>query len=453
MTEGMNVHRRYHLTSQSIAERVPGVLSGRGLEPAFSAWLLTQHNNNIWLFGVLDVASLDRLERYTSPDVLHHMSTALHGMPVYLSNSNGLRYAFLLSQPPRLPRKVEFPGSHRGEALLGLGVNGAAMSVPWSKLGHLLVAGMTGSGKSNFLRLLIYQAIGEGAQLLLASRKLTTFSLLENHASLLDAIAHEPDEYHQIVARALGEFERRNRLYSQCPGHPESLEEFNALAAKSGQEPLPRLLVILDEFNATVEASGGINRPFAQGAKQLAWMGREFGIHLIFAAQAFDKRTVGAVRDQVSTAICFRVRSGDVARNVGCAGADRLRLPGRATTDRWGPMQAYLFPKELLIRQAQPGLMLTDQEQALVQWALGENDGYLSIADIQEQMGLGPWPARKLAEEWAQRGWLVKDAQAGNKRQITRELAGFAINPSNPTNPIKPSIGPSNPKNGASNPL
>ena len=98
----MNVHRRYHLTSQSIAARVPGVLAGRGLDPAFAAWMLTEHRGRVWLFGVLDVAKLDRLERYTAADVLHHVSTALNGTPVYLSNSNGLRYAFLLSQPPRL---------------------------------------------------------------------------------------------------------------------------------------------------------------------------------------------------------------------------------------------------------------------------------------------------------------------------------------------------------------
>ena len=38
----------------------------------------------------------------------------------------------------------------------------------------------------------------------------------------------------------------------------------------------------------------------------------------------------------------------------------------------------------------------------------------------------GTGEARRLGSDWQRRGWLVKDATAGNKRRITPELAEIA---------------------------
>jgi MinD-like ATPase involved in chromosome partitioning or flagellar assembly len=160
--------------------------------------------------------------------------------------------------------------------------------------------------------------------------------------------------------------------------------------------------------------------------------GRKFGLHVVLASQDFAKSSVGRVRDQMH-AVCFRVRSAELARAVGCTGAERIpaRLSGRAVTARWGIIQAFYLDKSHLVSVSAetPTPVLSEPEQALVAWALRENDGYLGLADIQARTGLGPWPARKLAEEWEQRGWLTKDAQAGNKRRITGELAGLDMPP------------------------
>jgi hypothetical protein len=409
----------------------------------------------VWLFGVLDVAKLDRLERYTAADVLHHVSTALNGTPVYLSNSNGLRYAFLLSQPPRLPRKVDFPGLQRGMAQLGVGIDGQAVAVPWKDLGHLLVAGMTGSGKSVFIQLLVYQALAEGAQLLVADMDGATLPMLAGHPALLEPIAATPDQARALIRRATGECSRRATLYATTKGYPADLDEYNALAVGRAKPVLPRVLVVLDEFNATVTALGGGRGGFAGDVAALAMRGRKFGLHAVLASQDFAKSSVGRVRDQMH-AICFRVRSAELARSVGCAGAERIpaRLSGRAVTDRWGIVQAFYLDKSLLVGVSleTPAPVLSELEQALVAWALRENDSYLGLADIQDRTGEGPRAARRLADEWEQRGWLAKDAQAGNKRRITGELATFADKLTNPTTPDKPTDRPANPTNPARSP-
>ena len=58
------------------------------------------------------------------------------------------------------------------------------------------------------------------------------------------------------------------------------------------------------------------------------------------------------------------------------------------------------------------GPTLTETEAALVTWALTQNDGYLIIGAIfNGRRDLGQSEARRLADTWERRGWLVKDAQ------------------------------------------
>ncbi len=430
MTE-MHVSKGRLREAEGIARRVPEVLRRRGLQPTFSDWLLTEANGLTWLFGVLDVGRIARLEQYTSDDLVHHISTALGGRAVYISNTSGLRYAVLLSAPPRLPRQATFPGVRRGHALLGVRHTGATLSVPWERLGHLLVAGKTGSGKSSFLRLLGYQALSEGHALLLADRDNATFPMLAGHPSLLSPIAHTPPEVIALVERALGECDHRSALYSQVAGFPEKLEEYNAIVIQDGEPPLPRLLVVLDEFNATVLESGGAKGALAKSAAELGWRGRKFGIHLIFAAQDFTKAVVGQVRDQVAATVCFRVNNAAVARNVSCPDAARIpeQRPGLAVTDRWGALQAFYLDKRLLIEVGQGKLAdsFTASERALVSRALDETEGRMSIP-VLIAWGMSAKRARNLLKAWELRGWVAKDAQRQNARYLTPKLRDLWAN-------------------------
>ncbi len=413
------------LEAQSIAERIPAVLQRRGLRPAFSGWLLTEDRGLTWLFGVLDQRRLQKLEHYTGDALLHHLSTAIGGRPIYLSNHSGLRYAVLLSEPPRLPKKVTFPGVRREQALLGQRYTGQTLAVPWSRLGHLLVAGKTGAGKSNFLRLLVHQALAAGHRLLLADRDNATFPMLAEHPALLAPLAHDEKTMLEIVERGLGTCEHRAELYAQLPGFPEKLQEYNRIAVGEGAEPLSRILVVLDEYNAAVLATGGAKGPLATAVAELGWRGRKFGVHVVFAAQDFSKAVVGRIRDQISAALCFRVRSQAVARNVGCPDAVRIpeSRPGLAATDRWGPMQTYYLEKRLLIKQGRQraGARFSAEERRLIQRALTESEGRMSIP-LLVKWGMTEKPARKLLKAWELRGWVQKDPQRNNARYITAKL-------------------------------
>ena len=271
----VQISARLQREAKAVSLKAPALLERRGLQAAFSDWLLTQDRGLTWLFGVLDVTQVERLERYTQQALLHHLSTDLGGVPVYLSNSSGLRFAFLLSGKPSLPRKVAFPGVERGYALIGEGLTGT-VGVRWERLLHLLVAGMSGSGKSTFLRALVYQALAEGFSLGLGDLDGVTFPMLEEHPQLLTQIAHTPEEMLALVQRALGECDHRDALYRQTPGFPEKLEEYNAIAGREGLEVLPRVLIVLDEYNSAVLASGGAKGPLGEAA---ALLGRDLVYH------------------------------------------------------------------------------------------------------------------------------------------------------------------------------
>ncbi|MCP4536646.1 MAG: hypothetical protein GY832_05825 [Chloroflexi bacterium] len=418
----MEISKRHVLVSKTVTRRLPGVLQARGLDAdALEGWYLTTERGEVWLFAKMNTRRIKRLEQYTANALIHQISTVCDGVPVVISNTSGLRYCILLSQRPRLPRSVSFPGCERGIVRLGIGQFGLPVATRWKNLGHLLVAGDVRMGKSNFLRLIAHQAIAEGAQLLLSDLSRTTFSILANHPALLANVADTPETAHAIVSQALAECDHRSILFGATHGFPDKLEEYNTQVTKVNGNPLPRILVILDEYNATVMSNNGHRGQFVQDVASLCWQAPKFGINVIVAAQDFEKKIVGRMRDQTS-AICFRVTSRELARAVNCAGADKIQpqQKGRAIASRWGLLQVYQFDKTML---ADPIVPLTTAEHAMVTWARQSNNGYLSLADIQGHAQITSHAARALGDDWQRRGWLEKDVTVGNKRRVTDKLA------------------------------
>lgn len=420
------MNRGLFLEAEQAARVIPLTLGQRGLMPLFSDWLLTEDRGATWLFGVIDVARVERLEDFMRDDLLHHISTALRGKPVFLSNSSGLRYAVLLNRPPRLPKYVAFPGAQRGMLRIGMSAGGGEAAVAWERLGHLLVAGQTGAGKSVLLRSIVHQALAEGAHLLLGDLDGATFPMLAGHPALLMPTATTVEGMLEIVERGLGECDHRAALYGQVDGFPDHLAEYNVLASAQGANILPRLLVVLDEYNAAALASGGATGALAKSAAELGWRGRKFGVTLIFAAQDFLKAIVGRMRDQVSGVICFKVRSAEIARAVGCAEAVHIPVqrPGLALTDRWGLVQTYFVDKgALLATAAQPGPALTDQERAVIAEAQ-ENGGRVTLALLQAH-GYTRNDATRLLSDWRVRGWVWKDPAQQNAHVLAGRFPAF----------------------------
>jgi hypothetical protein len=266
-------------------------------------------------------------------------------------------------------------------------------------------------------------------QVLLSDIDQTTFGMLEGHPNLAEPVATTPQAALGLIEKALAECDRRAELFKSLPERPQKLSEYNALAVKQAREPLPRILVILDEASTVLTALGGAKGAMGQALATLGWRGRKFGLHFVFAAQEFTKDIVGPVRDQVGLTLCFRVRNGQMAERMGCKGAERIpeNRPGLAISDRHGPIQTYFVEQSVLgIRQSLLPVV-AELEQALFARAIKETAGRMSIP-ILVGWGQRERTARQLLETWELRGWVLRDPQRDNARYITVKLAEILSN-------------------------
>jgi len=425
MTEPTQINHRYFLEAEQIAKTLSASFERRNLKPFFTNLFLVQDLGMTILIAVLDTTRIGDHSQYIQDELLHQLKTELGGRSVYLSNTTGVRFVIPLTALPKLPRSIELPRDiPQGMVSLGMRFNGQIISMRWSDLGHLLIVGMTGSGKSSLMRSLAIQATRNGIQLMLADIDGTTFAMLAEHPLLFAPIAASPQEALELILKALAECDLRAALYKSTPGFPENMDEYNALAVKAGKEPLTRILVMLDESSSVFKAMGGGSGQLAGKIAELGWRGRKFGIHFIFGAQEFTKDLVGAVREQVNMSIAFRVKStsAQMAKAIGCTNAHRIPAdrPGFAIVDRFGPMQSYFVPKRLLLSAGSSSQdALPEFERSLFSRAMESGDGKLTLNNIAEWGSVSQHQARKLQSIWAIRGWIAKEGNRDNSFCIT----------------------------------
>jgi len=207
---------------------------------------------------------------------------------------------------PLAARLKEIP---RQTAILGLDEEGVPLllRLPSPEVGHVLVAGTTGSGKtalarSMVLSLALHNRQAE-VQLAVIDPKRRGFGMLDGLPHLIRPVVWEVDEAACLLADAVGWMEQRDR---------DQVQE-------------PRLVVVIDELADLVTEGGP---PVAQAIQRLTQRGREAGIHVIACTQ---KPTVAAIGSLVKSNFPVRlvgsvasVEDGRVASGIKGVGAERL---------------------------------------------------------------------------------------------------------------------------------
>ncbi len=206
---------------------------------------------------------------------------------------------------------------------------------------HALIAGTTGSGKSELLRTLVVSLAVH------ASPDHVTMILIDfKGGSTFDACARLPHTVgvvtdlddglaERVLASLDAEVRRRERLLRAV--RVDDLSAYRRI----GVDPLPRLVVIIDEF-----ASLAKELPHFLGALvSIAQRGRSLGIHLVLATQ----RPAGVVTDDIrantNLRIALRLQDrADAHDVVGDPAPARFPLgtPGRAAL-RLGPDELVVF--------------------------------------------------------------------------------------------------------------
>lgn len=426
--------------AQYLADPQNGALARRNLKPAFSGFYLTAFQDMTFMIAALDVSQIGDQHKYEG-DIPHQISTELSDkagrrIPIYMSNTTGLRYVALLSTLPKMPSHIDLPPASllSGRVGIGQGFNGKIIVESWESLGHILITGITRSGKSALLRSLIHQALRDGMLIGISDLDRVSFNMLSGHPALFAPITTSPQETQELINRTLGECDARAKMFEQMPGYPENIKEYNELALKAGKQPLPRILLVLDEFNSTMMAMGSGRNGMANVLASLGMRGLKFGVTVVFAAHNFTLEQVGLLRDQCATIVCFKTTSVEMARKMGCHGAQNIpdAGKGRAITNRWGPVQTFFVDKSLLIGSRQnighdavdPLVLSVFKRAATV------HGGRVTLGLIKQEMGQSANQASHKQNEWALMGWIAKDAAQSNAYVLTeRGLAQIGREP------------------------
>ncbi|MET0458865.1 MAG: FtsK/SpoIIIE domain-containing protein [Ilumatobacteraceae bacterium] len=234
---------------------------------------------------------------------------------------------------------VDVAGSWRAPPIepltvaVGTDDTGAPVTIGFRRDGpHGVIAGTTGSGKSELL-----QTVLTALTLRHPPDRLNLFLVDFKGGSTFGPLADLPhvvgvvtDLEHDasLATRALtaldAEIERRKRVLEAA-----RVPDVVAYARRAGQRPLPDLLVVIDEFALLMERQPEVR----ERLDTIATQGRSLGIHLLLATQSPSGVISHAIRTNTNLWVCLRVVAESESLEIlGARDAARIPdgSPGRA---------------------------------------------------------------------------------------------------------------------------
>ena len=195
---------------------------------------------------------------------------------------------------------------------------------------HGLVGGTTGSGKSEFLRSMVagLAARNDPTRLtfiLIDFKGGAAFATCERLPHTIGTVSNLDE---QLADRALTALEAELRYRQQVfAAAGEGIDNLDAYLATRPEVPMPRLLLVVDEFAMLAKDYPDVLKSLVS----VAAVGRTLGVHMILATQ----RPAGVVNDDIlantNLRVALRVQSRDDSVNV-------IGVPAAASIGRtqWG---------------------------------------------------------------------------------------------------------------------
>lgn len=186
-------------------------------------------------------------------------------------------------------------------------------------LAHALIGGGTGSGKSTFLHDIIANAAWlyspEELQFILLDMKSVEFGIYK-HLPNVQVLSTKSEKAYgaNLLSYVCGEINRRKRVFGDAGC--KDIKEYN-----SGQHKVPRILVVIDEFQNLFVQEGAIgNLKEANLSKKIESAfnvilkeGRAFGIHFILATQnASDIPSISSFLQQIKLRVALKLQTKGV---------------------------------------------------------------------------------------------------------------------------------------------
>lgn len=209
---------------------------------------------------------------------------------------------------------------------VGKNIDGEIILGDIAKLPHIIIAGTTGSGKSvctnGIIMSILYNATPDEVRLVLIDPKVVEFKIYDGIPHLLIPVVTDPRKAAGALSWAVQEMLKRYKLFAD--NNVRDLKGYNEMAAEAeGIEPLPRIVIVIDELADLMMAAAG---EVEDSICRLAQMARAAGMHLIIATQRPTVDVItGLIKANIPSRIALKVASGiDSRAIINEVGAEKL---------------------------------------------------------------------------------------------------------------------------------
>ena len=181
---------------------------------------------------------------------------------------------------------------------------------------HLLIAGLTGSGKSIALETILLGLCRSHPparlRLALIDPKGTELNEFEDDDHLLGVIGYDPEDAIELLDSAVEEMQRRRQAFRSVKAR--ALPEYNSKVPP--QDVLPWWVLVLDEY-ADLTSDKEDRKRIEQSLQRLSQKARASGIHVIVATQKPAAEVISTtVRSNLPAQLALRVKTATDSRIV-----------------------------------------------------------------------------------------------------------------------------------------
>jgi S-DNA-T family DNA segregation ATPase FtsK/SpoIIIE len=199
---------------------------------------------------------------------------------------------------------------------LGKDVSGIPVVADLAKMPHLLVAGTTGSGKSvcisTIITCLIMNNSPSDLRLAILDPKKVELIRFNGLPHLLGQVETTVERMLAVLRWAVTEMDNRYKLFETQ--RSKDLDAFNRKMQRKGQEPLPRIVILVDEMADLMMSAPDQTE---QSLVRLAQLARAVGIHLVVATQRPSTNVLtGVIKANFPARIAFTVASAIDSRVI-----------------------------------------------------------------------------------------------------------------------------------------
>jgi DNA segregation ATPase FtsK/SpoIIIE-like protein len=197
---------------------------------------------------------------------------------------------------------------------------------------HVLAAGTTGSGKSEWLRMMLASLIASNTpdtlRIVTLDPKLAAFTDLENSKFLWKRDAYwvpgDGRSASELFQDLIEEMDRRYQLTRQS-----GADNLRSHVEKTGK-PLSRIVCVCDEYFALVNQNKEEKSQIEEAVSLLGAKARAAGIHLVLATQQPSRATIsGAIQANLPCRVALALGSPIESNMIlGSPGAERLTGSG-----------------------------------------------------------------------------------------------------------------------------